>query len=281
MEKQKGTHRLVQLALLVAVELVMTYTPLGYLHVGPLSITFLMVPVVLGSILAGPSAGALLGGRVRSYQLCPVFWRRGLWRCSDGHQPLRTFLVCVPTRILAGWLPGVIFQAVYKAEGARRHWLSFAAASLAGPVLNTVFFMSALVACFYGTEYIQGLAQSMGAGKPLCICSAFCGHTGCCRGCCRLSGLHSHFQRCLGTAAPKPLTYTEQAFFERNFLANHFICAMIMDVRRRASIFIFRFTAKSRSICSSARPNWQPALCLHVKNCPALRPSEGVLNLRP
>ena len=62
MEKQKGTHRLVQLALLVAVELVMTYTPLGYLHVGPLSITFLMVPVVLGSILAGPSAGALLGG---------------------------------------------------------------------------------------------------------------------------------------------------------------------------------------------------------------------------
>ena len=31
MEKQKNAHRLVQLALLVAVELVMTYTPLGYL----------------------------------------------------------------------------------------------------------------------------------------------------------------------------------------------------------------------------------------------------------
>lgn len=61
MEKQKGTHRLVQLALLVAVELVMTYTPLGYLHVGPLSITFLMIPVVLGSILAGPSAGHCWG----------------------------------------------------------------------------------------------------------------------------------------------------------------------------------------------------------------------------
>lgn len=44
MEKQKNAHRLVQLALLVAVELVMTYTPLGYLHVGPLSITFLMIP---------------------------------------------------------------------------------------------------------------------------------------------------------------------------------------------------------------------------------------------
>lgn len=62
MEKQKGTHRLVQLALLVAVELVMTYTPLGYLHVGPLSITFLMTPGGAGLYSGGPSAGALLGG---------------------------------------------------------------------------------------------------------------------------------------------------------------------------------------------------------------------------
>ena len=79
MEKQKNAHRLVQLALLVAVELVMTYTPLGYLHVGPLSITFLMIPVVLGAILIGPTAGA--------YQFRPVLWCRGLWRCFAGHQP--------------------------------------------------------------------------------------------------------------------------------------------------------------------------------------------------
>ena len=83
MEKQKNAHRLVQLALLVAVELVMTYTPLGYLHVGPLSITFLMIPVVLGSILIGPAAGRCIW----PYQLRPVLWRRGLWRCFAGHQP--------------------------------------------------------------------------------------------------------------------------------------------------------------------------------------------------
>ena len=133
MEKQKGTHRLVQLALLVAVELVMTYTPLGYLHVGPLSITFLMVPVVLGSILAGPSAGALLGGVFGLTSFAQCFGAEAFGVVLMGISPLRTFLVCVPTRILAGWLPGVIFQAVYKAEGSRRHWLSFAAASLCRP----------------------------------------------------------------------------------------------------------------------------------------------------
>jgi uncharacterized membrane protein len=178
MEKQKGTHRLVQLALLVAVELVMTYTPLGYLHVGPLSITFLMVPVVLGSILAGPSAGALLGGVFGLTSFAQCFGAEAFGVVLMGISPLRTFLVCVPTRILAGWLPGVIFQAVYKAEGSRRHWLSFAAASLAGPVLNTVFFMSALVACFYGTEYIQGLAQSMGAANPFVFAALFVGIQG-------------------------------------------------------------------------------------------------------
>ena len=137
-----------------------------------------MIPVVLGSILAGPSAGALLGGVFGLTSFAQCFGAEAFGVVLMGISPLRTFLVCVPTRILAGWLPGVIFQAVYKAEGARRHWLSFAAASLAGPVLNTVFFMSALVACFYGTEYIQGRAQSMGAANPFVFAALFVGIQG-------------------------------------------------------------------------------------------------------
>ena len=85
------------------------------------------------------------------------------------------------------------------------------------------------------------------------------------------------FPKVFGHRCTETTDLHREAFFEQNFLANHFICAMIMDVRRRASIIIFRFTAKSRSICSSARPNWQPALCLHVKSCPALCPPERAL----
>lgn len=107
-----------QLALLVAVELVMTYTPLGYLHVGPLSITFLMIPVVLGAILIGPAAGAVLGGVFGLTSFAQCFGAEAFGVVLLGISPLRTFLVCVPTRILAGWLPGLIFQAIYKAEAA-------------------------------------------------------------------------------------------------------------------------------------------------------------------
>ena len=62
MKKQTNVRYLVQLSLLAAIELVMAYTPLGYLRVFALEITFLMVPVTLGAILLGPAAGAVLGG---------------------------------------------------------------------------------------------------------------------------------------------------------------------------------------------------------------------------
>ena len=56
------TMALVRMALLVAVELIMAVTPLGYLRTAGLEISFLMVPVALGGILLGPLAGAVLGG---------------------------------------------------------------------------------------------------------------------------------------------------------------------------------------------------------------------------
>ena len=51
--------RQVQMAILIAVLLVMSYTPLGYLKIGLLSISLLSIPVVIGAMLVGPAAGAV------------------------------------------------------------------------------------------------------------------------------------------------------------------------------------------------------------------------------
>ena len=53
---------LTQLALLVAILLVLNYTPLGYLQIGPLSASLLTVPVAIGAMTMNPMAGAILGG---------------------------------------------------------------------------------------------------------------------------------------------------------------------------------------------------------------------------
>jgi uncharacterized membrane protein len=49
------------LGILIALTLVMAFTPVGYLKVGAVSISFLMIPVAVGAIAVGPWAGALLG----------------------------------------------------------------------------------------------------------------------------------------------------------------------------------------------------------------------------
>ena len=62
MKNRTNIRWLTQLALLVAVLLVMNYTPLGYLQVGPLSMSLLTIPVAIGAMTLGPVAGAILGG---------------------------------------------------------------------------------------------------------------------------------------------------------------------------------------------------------------------------
>ena len=53
---------MVKLALMVAIIFVMAFSPLGYLRTPGLTITFLTVPVAVGAIILGPTAGAICGG---------------------------------------------------------------------------------------------------------------------------------------------------------------------------------------------------------------------------
>ena len=59
--KNKKTLMLCEFALLVAVEVVMSLTPLGFLHLGFLDASLLTIPVAVAAILIGPLASTLLG----------------------------------------------------------------------------------------------------------------------------------------------------------------------------------------------------------------------------
>ncbi len=61
-QKQSATIRyMVQIAMLMAIELAMKAVGLGSVPVGPLYMSFLTVPIAVGAILLGPTAGAILG----------------------------------------------------------------------------------------------------------------------------------------------------------------------------------------------------------------------------
>ncbi len=138
-----------------------------------LEITLSMVPVAIGATVFGPVIGAVLGGvfGVVSFIQCFGFSPFGTMLLSIN--AFYTFLVCVPTRILAGFLAGVIAKSAAKKEG-----LSLVLGSISAPVLNTVFFMGALCLAFYNTEYIQGFVSALGAANPIMFILLFVGING-------------------------------------------------------------------------------------------------------
>ena len=173
---QKKLITMVETALLGAIIVVMAFTPLGYLRTATgLEITFIMIPVVIGAATVGPSAGAILGGVFGITSFIQCFGMSAFGSTLMGINPVLTFLVCVPTRILAGFIAGLVFKAIGK-KGKEK--LGATAASLAGPLLNTLFFMSTLILCFGNTEYILGIKEAMGATNVLSFVALFVGLQG-------------------------------------------------------------------------------------------------------
>ena len=57
-----NTKKIVTYALVIAIILLMSFTPLGYLKMPGIEISLLAIPVAVGAILLGPEAGAVFGG---------------------------------------------------------------------------------------------------------------------------------------------------------------------------------------------------------------------------
>jgi uncharacterized membrane protein len=170
------TLKVVQLGLFTAIILLMAFTPLGYIKTVGLEITLLVVPVAVGAIVLGPTAGAILGGIFGLTSFIQCFGASPFGAVLLGINPVGTFIVCVAARVLMGWLTGLIFLALKKGQHTRV--ISHASASLIGPLLNTFFFMTLLLLFFYRTDFIQGIAEQLGTTNILAFVFAFIGING-------------------------------------------------------------------------------------------------------
>lgn len=174
--KNQNTLRMVQLGLFTAIILLMAFTPLGYIKTPGLEITLLVVPVTVGAILFGPTGGAILGGIFGLTSFLQCFGMSAFGAVLLNINPIGTFIVTVVSRILMGWLTGLAFRAFRKSRAVKG--IAYAAASLAGPLLNTLLFMTTLLLFFYNTEYIQSIAKSLGTGNIFAFVIAFVGING-------------------------------------------------------------------------------------------------------
>ena len=154
-----NVNQMVRLAILIAIILLMSYTPLGYLKVGTVEITFIMIPVVVGAVVMGPKAGAFLGGVFGFTSFLQCFGFSAFGTVLFGINPFLTFILCMVPRVLMGWLSGVIFKKLHSID--RTNVVSYVAACVSGALLNTVLFVGFLLALFGNTTFIQGFGSSL------------------------------------------------------------------------------------------------------------------------
>lgn len=155
------TLRMVQLAVLAAILLIMAFTPLGYLRIGPVSITFLTIPVVIGAIVIGPAGGAVLGGVFGITSLIQCFGMDVFGTTLMGINPFFTIILCLVPRILMGLLVGLIFRALI--GNTRLKTIPYAAAALSGALINTILFVGALILFFGNTDYLRQFGPNIWA----------------------------------------------------------------------------------------------------------------------
>ena len=169
MKKSFNTRQLTILGLLTGILLLMAYTPLGYLNIGILAISFNVIPVALAAITLGPAGGAAAGavfGLTSFLQCIGVGGISGMGAILFGINPVLAFIQRFVPRLLDGFLLGYIFRAIQKRKGAR---LGCFVTGFFSAFLNTLFFMAALILLFGNTEYLQEMIG--GQNILLFVCS--------------------------------------------------------------------------------------------------------------
>lgn len=152
-------QKMVLMAVLIALTLVMAFTPLGYLRVGPLSISFLCIPIAIGAITLGPMAGLTLGTLFGLTSFLQCFGTDPFGTAMLSLNWFYTFIICVVTRALMGLLTGVIakgFGKLFKDKKAGKFYLNDIIGITLSPIMNTAFFLGAMALFFSGTT-VMGL----------------------------------------------------------------------------------------------------------------------------
>lgn len=161
--RTKKTKDLTLFAFFLAVELILLFTPLGFLRIGPLSATLMHIPVIIAAVTMGWKYGAALGlifglcsiwnatfaPGVTSFCFSPFITIGGISGNFSG------LVIALVPRVSIGLLSYGVFALCQK-HGVNES-VKVIAAALAGSVINTVLVLG-FIYIFFGTAYAQALS---------------------------------------------------------------------------------------------------------------------------
>ncbi len=157
--QKKDLRRMVQIALLAAIMMVMSVTPLGYIPLPFMKATIMHIPVIIGACLLGPRVGAGLGAlfgvtsvvmatinpNITSFVFTPFYSFN-----EQFHGSIWSIVVAMLPRILIGVVSGYVFILVKKV--IKNDTVSLMLAGVSGAMTNTIGVMG-LIYIFFGEQY--------------------------------------------------------------------------------------------------------------------------------
>lgn len=167
---KKGTGWTVRVALMIAVVILLANTPLGMIQLPIIKATTVHIPVIIGAILLGPAAGAILGAvfgicsmlsntyapTLLSFAFSPFMSTTGLTGA------VKALWISVGCRILIGVVAGWLWIALKKMKCPRL--LGYGLCGFVGSMTNTVMVM--------GSIYFL-LAQQYAEAKEVAVTAVF------------------------------------------------------------------------------------------------------------
>lgn len=142
---------MVIIAVLAAILVIMTITPLGYIPITPvIGATLNMIPVAVGAVVVGPVGGAVLGAVFGITSLLNAMGVMGVpsvlgTTLLSINVPC-TIVVCVVPRALMGFVVGILYKALYKVFPNKI--VLIAITGFLAAAINTLFFMTTLILLF-------------------------------------------------------------------------------------------------------------------------------------
>lgn len=149
---QSKTFRLAILGVLTAIVVLQTFIPfLGYIPIGPLSLTIIPITVIIAAFVFGPVNGAIVGGVWGM-----ITFIRAFVAPTSPLAPLifTNPLISVVPRILIGIIAGYAFYSLRKTKLGPNGSMRIAA--LLGAMTNTVLVLG-LTYLFYKEPYANAL----------------------------------------------------------------------------------------------------------------------------
>ena len=170
--KKHDTRWMVSVALMAAVVVVLANTPLGLIPLPITKATTVHIPVILGAILLGPTAGAILGGvfgicsmisntmtpALTSFAFSPFLSTTGI------PGALKAIWVSVGCRILIGLIAGWLWIFLKRFKKNQMIWL--AVTGFVGSMVNTISVMGSIYFLF-AEQYAQAKEVAVSAVWPI------------------------------------------------------------------------------------------------------------------